>query len=1653
VARSASGARGVTATLPDPAADAIAPATPAGGLPSRLRWNALSNYAYTAVSVVLALVMTPVLVHGLGKERYGLWTLIGSLVVYLEAFNLGFGTATMRFVGEFWTLGQKERARRAVATAVHILAVPGLIALIVGGVLALSVTHLFQIPGGNEGAAAILMLIVSIDLALSIPFDVFGGVLIARQRFELLNATLIAVALLQAAGWVIVLALDGGLVALGITTVALSLTAQVVRYFMARRLLGGLSLSPRLFDRSLVRPMGSMSAWVAVAEVMLIVIQRMDVVVVAAVVSVPAAGVYAVGAKLAQLATQAVLPMANTFFPHATALHARRDHVGLARLINTGTRLLVTLALPALILLVFLAPQAIEVWVGPGFGDAALVTMLLAATTVVMSLTHAGTFALRGAGDVRPPALMMTAEAGLNLSLSIVLGLTMGLAGVALATLIAASVVHVLFLLPYICRRFGVSYVRLTGSLARAQLLPCAAAAGVGWYLHSKSEDSVGLLFGAGLLVLGAYGLTFVATGLTRAERSRLWERVRRSRTRPTRVLIVDPSDKGGIPAYVDALARGLVACGAEPVVLGSRALPHAGQPYRTLRWIPVSPWWRPENAGAGFYVGRALAWLTSASQTLLAVLIVRPDVVHFQFGLNRRFDPLLLRVLRRFTRIVWTAHDVLPFEEGERGAVWFTPIYRLVNAVVVHTEPARRGIRELSGRGAHIVRHAVASDIEPIPRAAARARLGLPESGRVLVAAGFIRPYKGYDLLAEVWERLGEDAPYLLVVGEPSESELDVVRRLDACPRTDVRATYASVDDLRAAVAAADALLLPYVEASDSGVLHLARVLGTPVIASDAPQLAWAVAESGAGIVVPRNAEDWADAVRGPLPPTPPPPHSLEEVGRDHVAVYDAARARPQPRVLMYTDATERGGAEQALGTLIATLDGAIDVTVAGVDTDLVQWLAAQRPGTPAVVVPAVANKRDLRPIVAHWRAVRAARPDVFHANLRHPWSCQYGLLAAALRPRTRIVAVEHALTEAASPLQRRLRRALGGWIDYEVSVAERAARTIEELVGYQPGHVRVIPNPVPDRAAAPAERVSEGPVVGVVARLSPEKGVDVLVRALPELPDVTVAVVGDGPERAALAELAAELGVTDPAGATTFPRSSGRSTCSRSPPAAKGPRSWPWRRCSARSPSSPAPSAACPRSCSTARTGCSCRRMIPTRSPSPSGACSTTPSYAPGSGGRAASSLSAGTALLRPPEHSRPSTVSCSMPEPHALVLTHTPPLPLVSGERIRNFHLLRELRQRGWRVSLFAVDADGRTTTDADRERLAELCETVRIEPIHPSRRARLTSLLLGRPIYEKFFYDAGAHASFLELLREPYDAIVVEALYMSAYVPADARDRMLLDAHNAELPRIESMARVLGGKPRGIAARLQRAPLRRYEREVAASAAAVTCVSEADAAYFERLAPGRVSVVPNGVDTTAFTPRQSCPSEPSVLFVGSMDYNPNLDAVGYLAREILPALGRDDVSVTVIGSNPRKEAYAHARRSSVPIEILGYVEDTTPYFERSRVFAVPLRFGGGTRLKILEALARGIPVVSTSLGCEGLDLEPGRDLLVADGAAEFARCLDRLLSDDGLCRALAEQGRATVQKRYDWRGIGERFDGAARGVLRAADYDPAVSGGGR
>ncbi|MGH2943013.1 MAG: glycosyltransferase family 4 protein, partial [Solirubrobacteraceae bacterium] len=357
--------------------------------------------------------------------------------------------------------------------------------------------------------------------------------------------------------------------------------------------------------------------------------------------------------------------------------------------------------------------------------------------------------------------------------------------------------------------------------------------------------------------------------------------------------------------------------------------------------------------------------------------------------------------------------------------------------------------------------------------------------------------------------------------------------------------------------------------------------------------------------------------------------------------------------------------------------------------------------------------------------------------------------------------------------------------------------------------------------------------------------------------------------------------------------------------------------------------------------------------------------------------------------------------------LWLLHQPPLPAVSGARVRALSLIGELAARGWDVSLFALDT-GVPAGSADLERLRALCREVRIERYAvppPLRMARIgADLARGRAFQHSMFRaPAAVRAAHAWIARAGFDAVVAGGLYMVPYVPSQALGRMLLDTQNVDTERIATMAAALWPRPRGVLARVQQRPVRRYEEAAAAAAGGVLAVSEPEARWFERIAPGRVSLVANGVDTARIRPREGTGAGGPVLFVGSMDYGANVDAAHVLLDEIAPRLTHPGARIALVGALAPRELHAAAAAAPVRVEVTGRVDDVAPWFAGCRMLAVPLRIGGGTRLKIVEAMAHGVPVVTTSLGCAGLDVEHERDVIVADEPAEFARWVDRLLAD--------------------------------------------------
>ena len=233
--------------------------------------------------------------------------------------------------------------------------------------------------------------------------------------------------------------------------------------------------------------------------------------------------------------------------------------------------------------------------------------------------------------------------------------------------------------------------------------------------------------------------------------------------------------------------------------------------------------------------------------------------------------------------------------------------------------------------------------------------------------------------------------------------------------------------------------------------------------------------------------------------------------------------------RLIAYTDNVDLGGGDLSMAHLLANLDPSVEVTVLGVAEAIVERVAARRPGSAIRVVPKPTSGHDWASLRAHLAAIREIGPDIVHANLASPWSCQYAIAAAGLLRGPRVVAVYQLPVPPISERQRRMKRLTARAVHRHVGVGERTSREVEALVGLPGGSVITIHNGVPDAPPPPDPRPQPAPVVGAVGRLERQKGFDILIRALEQVEGATLLVVGDGTERADLEELARGVGVAD--------------------------------------------------------------------------------------------------------------------------------------------------------------------------------------------------------------------------------------------------------------------------------------------------------------------------------------------------------------------------------------------------------------------------------------------------------------------------------------------------------------------------------------------
>jgi polysaccharide biosynthesis protein PslH len=384
-----------------------------------------------------------------------------------------------------------------------------------------------------------------------------------------------------------------------------------------------------------------------------------------------------------------------------------------------------------------------------------------------------------------------------------------------------------------------------------------------------------------------------------------------------------------------------------------------------------------------------------------------------------------------------------------------------------------------------------------------------------------------------------------------------------------------------------------------------------------------------------------------------------------------------------------------------------------------------------------------------------------------------------------------------------------------------------------------------------------------------------------------------------------------------------------------------------------------------------------------------------------------------------------------PRVLVLDEEIPWPANTGKRLRTLNLLTELAKQ-FSVELL-VHANNASTEAVDELRRRSIEVHVASSSV-PDKGGLLflprivASLAAGLPYSVYSHYQTGFRKSIDALLRERQFQLIHCEWTPYALYALSLQSAVTIAAHNVEWLIWDRMTKVDSRRLHRLLYRAQATLMRRFERRMFQRFDHATAVSREDGRAITALGCRDVAVVPNGVDADYFKPQPGMATEPySIVFTGSMDWLANQDAISWFIREIHPLLKkRIDYRLYVVG---RKPPPWMVTPGGVPAEVVvtGTVDDVRPWITKASVYVVPLRVGGGSRLKILEALAMAKPVVSTSVGMEGLDLEPGVQLVVADKPELFVSAICELLESPRRSAALGNAGRARIEDCYTWKQI--------------------------
>ncbi|HGJ64687.1 TPA: glycosyltransferase [bacterium] len=393
--------------------------------------------------------------------------------------------------------------------------------------------------------------------------------------------------------------------------------------------------------------------------------------------------------------------------------------------------------------------------------------------------------------------------------------------------------------------------------------------------------------------------------------------------------------------------------------------------------------------------------------------------------------------------------------------------------------------------------------------------------------------------------------------------------------------------------------------------------------------------------------------------------------------------------------------------------------------------------------------------------------------------------------------------------------------------------------------------------------------------------------------------------------------------------------------------------------------------------------------------------------------------------------------------LFISATIPYPTIDGGRIRVQSLINNLCQSN-KVTFLTFIASSKDEDGIDKLRNSGI-EVIGVKWNYNKRLSNFPVLLYqiinGKPLTVAKYYSPKMLKEIKILLNERhFDVIHFEMLHTGQYLLSLSKShhaKTILDQQNIDSLIWQRLLETEHNPIKKLAYYWQYRSFSNFERKICPDFDTCVCVSEEDRKRLFQICPkANTDIAPNGVDLEYFVPSEKEEKDNILVFTGSMDWQPNEDAVLFFCEHIFPLIKAEipEIEFYIVGSKPTEKVMKLNNIEGVIVT--GFVDDVRSYISNSTVYIVPLRIGGGTRLKILQAFAMSKAVVSTSIGCEGIDVNDGQNILISDEPRQFAENVIKLLKDKQLRCKLGENGRKLVQQKYDWKAIAKKLESIYR-----------------